>query len=358
MAQQYIASIDVHGLNIALHEPFATAGATTAALTNLAIRVVLTDGTAGWGEVPIFHPLTPETVETAAAAVAQERLRLIGERIAPWRRLAEQLAERMPELPAVRAGLEMAIIDAFAAHYGVPLYQLFGGSTATVNTDITIPLCAPARAQVLATTYRTRGFSTVKIKVGTEFDQDLERIKAIHAVWPDPRMILDANAGYSVATTLDLLTELRAANIFPALLEQPLPREDWEGMEQLVREAGVPIAADESCRSKADALHIVKRKAAHVVNIKLAKCGVVEALDIASITRAGQLGLMIGGMVETRLAMGFSAHFAAGLGGFNWIDLDTPLLLVRDPVANGCVLDGPQYTLPDVPGAGVTGLLT
>jgi len=130
-----------------------------------------------------------------------------------------------------------------------------------------------------------------------------------------------------------------------ALLEQPVAREDWEGLGKLARGAGMPVAADESCRSPADAIRIGAHKLAQVINIKLAKCGVVQALEIAAIARASGLGLMIGGMVETRLAMGFSAHFAAGLGGFDWIDLDTPLLLAADPIAGGYRAQGARYRL-------------
>lgn len=158
-------------------------------------------------------------------------------------------------------------------------------------------------------------------------------------------MILDANTGYSVNETLDFLAELRKVSIVPDLLEQPLAREDWDGMGQLTREAGVPIAADESCRSLRDAERIISEGLAQVINIKLAKCGVAEALDIAAVARANNIGLMIGGMVETRIAMGFSAHFAAGLGGFEWIDLDTPLLLADDPVIGGYTAEGPTYKL-------------
>ncbi len=105
------------------------------------------------------------------------------------------------------------------------------------------------------------------------------------------------------------------------------------------------IVADESCRTPADALRIARDGLAQVINIKLAKCGVVQALEIAAIARAANIGLMIGGMVETRIAMGFSAHFAAGLGGFDWIDLDTPLLLAEDPVTGGYTADGSRYRL-------------
>ena len=131
--------------------------------------------------------------------------------------------------------------------------------------------------------------------------------------------------------------------IEPALLEQPVAREDWEGLGRLAREAGVPVAADESCRTPEDAVRIGRGGLAQVLNIKLAKSGVVQALDIAAIARAFGLGLMIGGMVETRLGMGFSAHLAAGLGGFDWVDLDTPLLLTDDPITGGYRSEGARF---------------
>ena len=132
------------------------------------------------------------------------------------------------------------------------------------------------------------------------------------------------------------------------MLEQPVAREDWDGLGRVRREGGVPVAADESCRGVEDARRIVAEHLATVLNIKLAKCGVAEALEIASLARETGLGLMIGGMVETRIAMGFGACFAAGLGGFDWIDLDTPLLLADDPVRGGYIADGVMYHLAGI----------
>jgi L-alanine-DL-glutamate epimerase-like enolase superfamily enzyme len=111
----------------------------------------------------------------------------------------------------------------------------------------------------------------------------------------------------------------------------------------------VPVAADESCRTPQDALRIAHEQLASVINIKLVKAGVVAGIEIAAIARAAGLGLMVGGMVETRLAMGFSAHFAAGTGGFDWIDLDTPLLMAADPVEGGYSVDGATYDLRAIP---------
>jgi L-alanine-DL-glutamate epimerase-like enolase superfamily enzyme len=106
----------------------------------------------------------------------------------------------------------------------------------------------------------------------------------------------------------------------PILFEQPVHRDDWDGLgyvSKIARERyGISVAADESSRSLIDVYRIVEGNIVDVINIKLAKVGVIGALDIVEKARAAGLDLMIGGMVETRLAMGFAGHLAAGLGCF------------------------------------------
>lgn len=108
--------------------------------------------------------------------------------------------------------------------------------------------------------------------------------------------------------------------VTPILFEQPVHRDDWKGLGNVSYVArtkyGVSVAADESCRSLDDVKKIVKEDLAHVINIKLAKVGVLGALEIIDLARASGIDLMIGGMVETRLAMGFAGNLAAGLGCF------------------------------------------
>lgn len=346
-----IERIDVFPLDVPLKAAFTIATSRLDRVHNAAVRVVLADGSTGWGETPTLPPVTAEDQATALAALRDEAATLAGRDAGEWRGIAAELHERLPQFPAVRAGLEMAVIDAFARGGRMPLFRFFGGRGATLETDITIPICPPEEAGRLAGQYLAEGFATLKVKIGLDADGDVERVAAIRRAHPGCRLVLDANAAYTADETLALLARLRRAGIEPALLEQPVAREDWDGLGRLAREAGVPVAADESCRGPADALRIVKDRLAQVVNIKLVKCGVAGALDIAAIARTGGLGLMIGGMVETRIAMGFAAHFAAGLGGFDWIDLDTPLLLAGDPVRGGAQVARARYVLD----AGVAG---
>ena len=355
MTATTIAALDAFPLNVPLLAPFTIASARLDHVENVAIRVTLEGGAEGWGEVPSLRPVTTEDQPTALAAIDSLRPTLLGRDAAGWRTLAADLPSRLENLEATRAGVEMAILDALTRHWAVPLYQFFGGATNQLTTDITIPICPPEEAAALSARYRDEGFATIKTKVGIDLDADLAMLTAIRRAHPECALVLDANEGFDAPEALRFLDALRGEGIEPALFEQPVPRDDWDGLGRVTREGGVPVAADESCRSPEDAWRVAREGLATVLNIKLVKCGVVSALEIAAIARAAGLGLMIGGMVETRLAMGFGAHFAAGLGGFDWIDLDTPYLLADDPVTGGYVATGPTYALSDtVPGHGGT----
>ena len=119
-----------------------------------------------------------------------------------------------------------------------------------------------------------------------------------------------------------------------------IPITDLDSMAAIRRETGIPVAADESVRSLADAQEVAARAAADYINIKIMKTGVIEAVAIASFTKASDLKLMIGGMLETRITMGCSFSLVLGLGGFDVLDLDTPLLLTSDPVTGGYRYEG------------------
>jgi L-alanine-DL-glutamate epimerase-like enolase superfamily enzyme len=119
-------------------------------------------------------------------------------------------------------------------------------------------------------------------------------------------------------------------------------------MQRVTQQGGVRVAADESAVSTDDVLRIAREGMAHVVNIKLMKSGIVAALDMAILCRASGLGLMIGGLVESVLAMTTSACFAAGLGGFSFVDLDTPLFMTENPFRGGYAQQGGTLDLRSI----------
>jgi len=144
------------------------------------------------------------------------------------------------------------------------------------------------------------------------------------------------------------LEALDDRDIRPLMMEQPVHKEDYEGLRYVTQRTSVPIAADESAYSAANVAHLIAMGACNVVNIKLMKCGFVEALDIAAVCRANHIELMVGAMMESRLATSAAAHFVAGLGGFRYIDLDTPMLLADDPFVGGYEQRGGVYDVSGV----------
>lgn len=340
-----IISLDAIPLDVPLLADFAISSSTLQCVNNVAVRMELSGGIVGWGESSILPSLTVENQSIALNAISEAANSLIGQTACEWRPISILLQRLFPDYSSVRAGIEMALFDALARYWKMPLFEFFGGAQTSLVTDITIPICSSKKALTLARDYRARGFKIIKVKIGQDLEADFEHIRAIRKGFPECRLLLDANCGFDADVIIELVDQLVTSNMKPVLIEQPVARDDLQGLRKVGDTTGIPIAADESCCSPEDAIRIVVAQAAQVINIKLVKCGVVQALDIISVARAAGLNLMIGGMVETRIGMGFGAHFAAGTGAFQWIDLDTPLLLAEDPVDGGYRVEGARYLL-------------
>ncbi len=341
-----IVHIRVRALDAPMSEPFEIAGGSQAQVRNVLVEATLQDGSVGWGECAPFASFNGETQASTLRAVRAEGPALEGMDASAFEPIARRLERRLEG--AARAGLEMAVLDAWARQRRIPLWIYFGGRGHTLATDITIPITAPPQAARAARRIWARGVGTIKIKVGRDLDEDFARVRAVSAAAPKAALILDANQGYSAKTALRLLRLLSGKGIRPALFEQPVSKDDWQGLAAVSKHGGIPVAADETVSSRGDAYRMARLKAASVINIKLMKYGIHEALDIARIARAAGLGLMIGGMIESYLAMGCAAHLAAGLGGFSFVDLDTPLWFARNPMRGLSLRPGGLYRLSGV----------
>lgn len=320
-----ITSVRVRRLDWPMTQPFTISTGRHDSVTNALVEIRLRCGVRGWGEAAPAPHITGETQDAALAALEQARPFLLGQNAAFARELSRELLERFPKRPSARAALEIGVLDAFLRYLRVPAWRYFGGASSTLRTDVTIPLCPLAEAAPQARRLAADGIRVIKIKIGKDPDQDVERVASIAAAAPRRGLILDANQGYRPRQALAVLKALGKRGITPILFEQPVPAADWDGLAAVTRGTTVPVCADESVPDVDAARRMARRKAASVVNVKVMKSGLFEALEIARVARTGGLGLMIGGMVESDLAMGCAAHAAAGLGWFRYVDLDTPL---------------------------------
>lgn len=350
-APSLIRRFDCQSLDIPLHTPFGISGGAQAMANNVLVTVELDDGTIGYGEAAPLPPYNGETQAQAFAALMAARSWLVGRSPGDWRILAEEFRARGgASCGSAQCAFEIALLDARSRRDGVPLWRFFGGAGTTLETDMTVTTGSPAEAATAACAIRDRRIRVIKVKVGGSGgpDYDLARLAAIHEAVPAAPLILDGNAGVSRAAASRLVQGLKKMKITPALLEQWLAKDDLVGMRALREESGWLVAADESVCSADDVRRIVQAQAAQVVNIKLMKAGIATALDIVAAARPAGLGLMIGGNVESILAMTASACFAAGQGGFQFADLDTPLFMAENPFEGGYALDGGSISVAHI----------
>jgi len=354
-----IAHIDVVPRDIPLTEPFAIASGAQVVCDIALCRVTLASGAVGYGEAAPFFAVTGERRDRSLGVMRQLAVDLIGRDAREHAAIGDALRERALGEPAARAGLEMAIIDAFARSVGAPIWALHGGAgPRSFSTDITITAGDVDHGARAARSARERGFTTLKVKVGAaDPGFDVARLLRIAEAAPGAALVVDANEGMSAQGALALLAELRRRGVTIAAFEQPVAADDLEGLAEVTRGAGATrVLADESARSAADVARIIRSKAAHGINIKITKCGVRESVVMWHAARAASLDLMVGGMVETEIAMGFSAHLVRGLGGVAFADLDTPFFLGARVAEGGVAFAGPLLEVPDVAGSGAVPL--
>lgn len=338
-----VTRIELWPVDIPITDPFVVATGARTLAENVFIRMTLAGGAQGYGEAAPFPEVGGETREACATAATQLAATLIGQSAADYRTLGHRLYAQAASQPSARCGLETALVDAYCRATGQPLWALWGGTDVRVReTDITIPIADLDTTVRLARHWYEQGFRLFKMKVGQDVDGDVRRLEAVHRQLPGIAFIGDANQGYSREACLAFASGVQQFGGDLVLLEQPVVREDLDGLAALRHLIGIPVAADESVRSMEDAKTVLSKQAADYINIKIMKTGVAAALEIAAFALTSGLRLMIGGMVEARIAMGCSFSLVLGSGGFDVLDLDTPLLLAQDPVRGGYQYDGPR----------------
>ena len=322
-----IVKTTVKKLNAPLIQPFRTALGQHNFLENVLFTLELGDGTKGFGEAAIATHITGETVEGTIENLQAVGQSLVGVDASDYLQISAQLHERFLQNKSAVAAVETALMDALTRQWNIPLWKFFGSKTQPFSTDITIVIADLQETEDFVKKFYKQNFRAFKVKIGRDEDSDIKRVLAVKRLAPRCEIYLDANQGYSAEQTLRFLKTLRRFKVQPALVEQPIVKDDWDGLKKVTRLAGIPICADESVRSIADCIRAIRERAVQAINIKLMKTGIFHSREIAILAKAAGIKLMIGGMMETSLAMTASAHLASGLGGFDFIDLDTPFFI-------------------------------
>lgn len=325
--------------NLSFRHPFTISKGTKTHQPTLIVELEHL-GVKGYGEAPAISYYNI-TVDKMIEDLERKKLFIEKFAFTEPERYWHYLHHLLPQNPFLVCALDIAAWDMYGKFKRKPLYELWNGDiTRNPVTDYTIGI---DNIDAMVDKLKEKPWPVYKIKVGTA--QDIEIVKALRQ-HTDAVFRVDANAAWDLATASTLIPQLKELGV--ELVEQPLAKDDWEGMKTLFQSSSLPLFADEACVFESD---VEKCKDHfHGINIKLTKCsGITPAFRMIQKARALDLKIMLGCMNESTVGSAAIAHL---LPFVDFADLDGPLLLAQD-IATGLTYDSGKIIYSDKPGLGI-----
>ncbi len=323
-----IAAVDVFRVKLPFRFSFGHSLAARSSSENVQVRVRLSDGSEGWGEGVPRDYVTGEDSESAAERiVGQYAPRFAGLDVSDPSAVLATLGAAFADLDldkrpsgASWCALELAILDAVARAHRVSAADWLGPAKARgVYYGAVVPFCSPRKYMAILWFYKLYGFRTVKVKVGRDLDQDVERIETARRIL-GARVILrvDANCAWSADQAIEAAERMRPFAV--ASFEQPVEAHDIEGLCRITRSIPEEVVVDESLCTMAQAEDLIAARACGGFNIRVSKVG----------------GLLTARrMVDLARRAGLSPHLGAQVGESGILSAAARVLaVIEDPMAN------------------------
>ncbi len=350
-----IQSIDVSIEKLPLIKPFKTALRTANEIENVIVMLRLENGVVGMGAAAPTVAITGDSTEGIKEIIQSVITpQLLGKPITQLNQLSSIVQQSCVGNTSAKAAVEIAIYDTLCKYWNIPLYQFLGGKTNELMNDMTISIGEAEKMVTEAKQIVNNGFSIIKIKAGKDWKKDIERISAIReAVGNNVTLRVDANQGWSVKQSVEVIREWEKDRLNIELVEQPVRAHNITGLKEIKRNVQTPIMADESLFSPRDAMKLLSEQAVDYFNIKLMKTGGIRrALQIADMAEAAEIECMIGSMMESSVSVAAAVHLAIAHPNITNIDLDAPLWIKEEPF-EGIIYEGNTIQVSGDSGLGV-----
>jgi L-alanine-DL-glutamate epimerase-like enolase superfamily enzyme len=265
-----------------------------------------------------------------------------------------------------KSAVDFALYDIMSKSLEIPAYKLLGGATTkSVPVRANVGIDTPEKMAAQSKAYTDAGYHGLKVKVGLNPPEDVDRIAAIReAIGPDHVIDVDVNGAYLPKTAIWTLNKMEA--YWPVIVEQPVDRDDYEGMAFVRRRVNVPIGACEAALTVPQVMRVIKKEAADFFNYKIDRSGgffrakqVVYAIDAAGMftVPSEQLCFGIGIAAQAHFAVSTSlwkTPLGIGAGILRIAKKDSTRDMEGDIVFNTPIIENGTFTVPDGIGLCVT----
>ncbi len=349
-----IVEAHIMHVNLPLKTRFKHALASRSYSDSVFVRIILENGTAGYGE---SLPREYVTGEVAASTIKNLKdiihLKVLGYGVNTYDEVPWLINGLDINKGAAKCALELALLDAYGKHFEAPIYAAVGKRTNSL-IQYTGVMSAGNGAATFAKSllFKAFGFKYVKVKVGV--GDDIERLRIVRSVLGKGVDIrVDANCAWDADEAIKKITEMRRFGI--SAVEQPVAADDYHQLKKVTDSVPELIVADESLCSIDDAQRLEQMNACNMFNIRLSKCGgIFNSFKIANIARRKHIGVQLGCQVgESGLLSAAGWHFANLWGGIKFCEGAYGRYLLKEDITKEDITIGRGGVLAPITGSGL-----
>ena len=356
-----ITKLEVFPIGMAYARPYEQATGVAPMAKRVVVKVHTDGGIVGLGEASVVLPnRTGESAEVITVVLVNHLgPLLIGEDPLQIQRVMEKLRKASMDKYGFlysKTAIDLALHDIAGKVFNVPVAVLLGGIVRkSIGVSRSVPLKSPDEVASEARKLVDSGYKLITIKAGIDPAMDIKRVEAVRrAVGDEFPIEVDANQGYRADIAVQTLSRMEEYGI--ENIEQPCPWWDLNGMDEVARAIKTTVTADESVLNPAEAMNIVRYKAADAITIKLAKCGgFLQAKRIVTIAEAAGLSCNMGSEHPAGIGTAAMCHFWASTPEIiDSVGYGSPMERFADDILKEPIkfVDGMVH-LPEGPGLGV-----
>ncbi len=314
---------------IELKTPFKTALRKTTQVEFVRVYVKNEKGLLGIGEAPATKAITGEDLEIITNSINSVKNDFID---LSCDECLAILHSSIDIGSSAKAAFDMAFISLSLKEKNKSFVEYFKTKDLSpIKTDITISLADVKVMLSEAKKACQNGMNILKVKLGSDISHSIEVIQKISCELPQAKILVDANQAWSLEESLKFIEAMKDVKI--ELIEQPVVADDLNALKIITERSHIPILADEVVFTLDDAKKVIESKSAHMINIKLMKCGgITKAIEILEYAREKNVMCMLGSMLEGANSIAIAIHLAMAYRDvIKYIDLDSPLLYKELP---------------------------
>lgn len=348
-----IKGFDYYKLEIPMVKEFRISLGSTKSYEGFLLRIRTDDGLEGWGEAVPTPFITGETMGSVQSALEMLKGIVMGKDEASIELIWDAMQGTLKGSYAAKCAVDLALWDIAGKRSKLPLSRMLGGFREGIETSFTVDIGSLDEAESQTEEFIEMGLKAIKVKLGRGLREDYERVKRVRQKAGDEiKMYVDFNQSYTPKKAVELSGNIHKFEI--EFLEQPTKADDLPGLKYTKEHSSIPVMADESMHGPEDAVRIVRMEAADMMNLKLMKAGgITRGRKVIEIAEAAGIPLMIGCMVETKLAVTAGTHLALAMKNVKYADLDGYSSLKKDVTRDGVVIVKGENRVSGKPGLGL-----